>query len=54
MFKVLARHKDLSTEKMVTITKDPECQFIKRLVKDYKKQGFDIRFEDIGNMDHSH
>ena len=54
MFKVLARHKDLTSEKMVTITNNPDCDFIKSLVKDYEKQGFSIRFENIGSLDVIH
>ena len=52
MHKMLVRHQDLTTEKTVTITTNKDSEYIRVLTKDYEKQGFVVRFENLADLVH--
>ena len=52
MFKMVVRHQDLTTEKIVTVTVNKNSRYIKKLTREYEKQGFVVRFENIAGLVH--
>ena len=50
MWKVIVKHRDLTTEKTLTVTTNKDCKFIQKLTHDYQKRGFVVRFENISDL----
>jgi len=52
MFKMLVRHQGLNRERMLTVTHDPNCEYIKKLAREYERKGFVVRFESLTELAH--